>query len=137
MSDLLLHEVIDSLHYDPGNHESAAIVTNLAAFVKNDILTTYGAPMFFARVDASLRASGIGRPFRTLLMDLRSLSNPNHPQVQLHMMEHGTFLAIREAVDRESLQGQSDYEHYAVLREALCIYRFVQCHVITQYRALY
>ncbi|KZV64946.1 hypothetical protein PENSPDRAFT_149859 [Peniophora sp. CONT] len=123
LSDQLLSEVVDSFDYDLNDPDGQAlqVIAELTTFIEDEILGRYGASRFFTRINDSLRESRLGRALMSLLASIGELAN--HPMLQPHLMDQGTFLAIRDAVDREALQGEDEYDHYIVLREALWTYR--------------
>lgn len=129
LSDRLLREVVDSFELESSAGSIQAVVALQAAFVQQEIVNTYGAQKFYERVNASLRESPLGRLLASLLRSFGELAE--FPALRSGLMESGTFLAVREAADREALMGRSDYayDHWLVLRETLGIYRPVHQYI--------
>ena len=129
MADTLLSKVLETFSYDPDDPNNRTHEVRLGAFIRDEILGVYGAEKFLTRINASLREARLGMPLEGLLSMVWRVTT--YPPLTPHLQTYETYVAIREACDRQALHGDSpgfglgssEVDHCRVLAGALWIYR--------------
>ncbi|KZV71624.1 hypothetical protein PENSPDRAFT_398488 [Peniophora sp. CONT] len=121
MSDSLLSDVLKTFAEDPGDPQGKTYHSRIDSFIRDEILGIYGAEKFLTRINASLREAQLGMRLESILSTLWEFAV--FPAITPHLQTYGTYIAVREACDRQALHGTNEIDHCRVLADALWIYR--------------
>ncbi|VDB82900.1 unnamed protein product [Peniophora sp. CBMAI 1063] len=126
MSDTLFGKVLETFAEDPADPKNRTREARMHAFLRDDVLSVYGAEKFMHRLNASLRESRLDMPLEGLLSMIWEVAI--YPVVTPHLQTYGTYIAIREVCDRQALHGDTEVDQCLVLAQALWIYRRTFTH---------
>ncbi|VDB82896.1 unnamed protein product [Peniophora sp. CBMAI 1063] len=126
LADTLLSNVLTTFIEDPDDPRERNHDSRLDDFIRQEILEVYGAEQFLTRINASLREAQLGIRLESILSSLSEFAV--FPSITPHLQTYGTYLAIREACNRQALQGTQEIDNCRVLANALWIYRRTFTH---------